>query len=152
VRALVYVAALQPEVGESTNQLGASIPGVLPVSVVQPTPNGFLFIDPARFVTELANDLPAAQARFTADSQMPAAAAAFDAKLTVAAWHGKPSFGIIATDDRTLNPRLARWMYERSGARMTAIRANHLVHVAQPRAVARVIETAARATGQTASP
>jgi pimeloyl-ACP methyl ester carboxylesterase len=152
VRALVYVAALQPEVGETTNQLAASIPGALPASVVQLTRDGFLFIDPARFVTELATDLPAAQAQFMADSQMPVAAAAFDAKVTVAAWHDKPSYGIIATGDRTLNPRLARWMYERSGARTTEIKANHLVHVAQPRAVARVIETAARATGQAAPP
>jgi pimeloyl-ACP methyl ester carboxylesterase len=76
---------------------------------------------------------------------MPVAAAAFDAPVTAAAWHDKPSFGVIATDDLELSPALAHWMYERSRTKMTEIRGSHLVYVSQPRAVARVIEAAARA-------
>jgi pimeloyl-ACP methyl ester carboxylesterase len=72
------------------------------------------------------------------------AAAAFDAPVTVAAWHDKPSYGIVATEDRALNPKLARWMYKRSGAKTTEIKANHFVHISRPDAVARVIETAAQ--------
>ena len=144
VRALLYVAALQPDVGETTNQLAASMPGDIPASDLKPTQDGFLFIDPARFVADIASDVPRAQAEFMADSQVPVAAAAFDAPVTVAAWHDKPSYGIVATADRALNPKLARWMYQRSGAKMTEIKANHLVYVSRPEAVARVIETAAR--------
>ena len=151
VRALVYVAALQPDVGETTNQLAASMPGEIPSSDLKPTSDGFIFIDPSKYPADVATDLPAAQARFMADSQMPVAAAAFDAPVTVAAWHDKPSYGIIATADRALNPKLARWMYKRSRAKITEIKANHLVYISQPSAVARVIERAARSTGEDAT-
>ena len=83
-----------------------------------------------------------------ANALMPVAAAAFDAPVTVAAWRDKPSYGIIATADRALNPMLARWMYNRSGAKMTEIKASHLVYISQPGVVARVIETAARSIGE----
>jgi pimeloyl-ACP methyl ester carboxylesterase len=151
VRALVYVAALQPDVGETTNQLAASMPGEIPSSDLKPTSDGFIFIDPSKYPADVATDLPAAQARFMADSQMPVAAAAFDAPVTVAAWHDKPSYGIIATADRALNPKLARRMYKRSGAKITEIRGNHLVYISQPSEVARVIERAARSTGEDAT-
>jgi pimeloyl-ACP methyl ester carboxylesterase len=147
VRALVYVAALQPDVGETTNQLASSIPGEIPGSDVKPTKDGFLFIDPAKFAADVATDVPAARADYMANSQMPVAATAFDAQVTVAAWHEKPSFGIVATGDRALNPALARWMYKRSGATKTEIKANHLVYISQPGAVAKVIERAARSIG-----
>jgi pimeloyl-ACP methyl ester carboxylesterase len=147
VRALVYVAALQPDVGETTNQLASSIPGDIPSSDVKPTKDGFLFVDPAKFAADVGTDLPPALADYMANSQMPVAAAAFDAPVTVAAWHDKPSYGIVATADRALNPKLARWMYKRSGAKITEIKANHLVYVSQPRAVASVIEAAARSVG-----
>jgi pimeloyl-ACP methyl ester carboxylesterase len=79
---------------------------------------------------------------------MPVAAAAFDAPVTVAAWRDKPSYGIVATADLALNPQLARWMYKRSGAEVTEIKASHLVYISQPGAVANVIERAARAVGE----
>jgi pimeloyl-ACP methyl ester carboxylesterase len=148
VRALVYVAALQPDVGETTNQLAASMPGAVPSSDLKPTRDGFIFLDPAKFAADVAADLPQAQAKFMANSQMPVAAAAFDAPVTVAAWRDKPSYGIVATADRALNPMLARWMYKRSGAEITEIRGSHLVYISQPGAVARVIERAARSIGE----
>jgi hypothetical protein len=60
-----------------------------------------------------------------ANSQMSIAAAAFNAPATVAAWHDKPSYGMVATEDRVLSPMLARWMYKRSGAKITESKANH---------------------------
>jgi pimeloyl-ACP methyl ester carboxylesterase len=143
VRALVYVAALQPDVGETTSQLAASMPGEVPSSDLKPTMDGFIFIDPTKFAADIASDLPLAQAEYMSNAQMPVAAAAFDAPVTVAAWHDKPSYGIVATADRALNPALARWMYQRSGAKITEIKANHLVYISQPGVVASVIETAA---------
>jgi pimeloyl-ACP methyl ester carboxylesterase len=148
VRALIYVAAVQPDVGETTNQLASSIPGDIPASDVKPTKDGFLFIDPTKFVADVGTDLPPALADYMANAQMPVAAAAFDAPVTVAAWRDKPSYGIIATADRALNPKLARWMYKRSGAKISEIKANHLVYISQPAAVASVIETAARSVGE----
>lgn len=148
VKALVYVAALQPDKGESTTKLASSMPGDVPASDLKATKDGFIFVDPAKFPADVAADVPKAQAQFMAHAQMPVAAAAFDAPVTVAAWHDKPSFAIIATEDRALNPKLARFMYKRSGAKVTEIRGSHLVYVSQARAVARVIETAARAAGE----
>ena len=144
VKALVYVAALQPDVGETTNQLASSKPGKVPSSDLMASADGFVFFDPARFPADVAADVAPAQARYLAQAQMPVAAAAFDAAVTVAAWHDKASYGVIATNDLELDPALAHWMYQRSGAKVTEIRASHLVHVSQPRAVARVIEAAAR--------
>jgi pimeloyl-ACP methyl ester carboxylesterase len=143
VRALVYVAALQPEVGETTGQLSASIPGDLPNTDIRSTKDGFLFVDPTKYVADVAADLPPALAQFMADSQMPVAAAAFSAPVTVATWHDKPSFGIVATADRALNPKLAHRMYKRSGAQVTEIGGSHLIYISQPAAVAQVIEKAA---------
>ena len=151
VRALVYVAALQPDVGETTNKLAAMMPHQVPAGDLKLTQDGFIFIDPAKFATEVAADLPRARARFMASSQVPVAAAAFDAPVTVAAWRHKPSYGIIATDDHELSPVLARWMYERSGARMTELKGSHLVYISHPAAVARVIERAARSVAQHAA-
>jgi pimeloyl-ACP methyl ester carboxylesterase len=151
VRGLVYVAALQPDMGETTNQLAASMPGEAPPSDLQPTSDGFIFVDPAKFAADVAADLPRAQARYMANAQMPVAAAAFDAPVTVAAWRDKPSYGIIATADRALNPMLARRMYGRSGAKVTEIKASHLVYISRPAAVASVIERAARSISENAT-
>ena len=145
VKALVYVAALQPDVGETTNQLASSKPGKAPSSDLMASPDGFVVLDAAKFPSDVAADVPAAEARYLAHAQMPVAAAAFDEAVKVAAWHDKSSYGVIATDDLELSPALAHWMYERSGTKVTEIKGSHLVYISQPRAVARVIEAAARA-------
>src|SRR5215470_5127324 len=137
VRALVYVAALQPDVGESTGELASRIPS--PSNDIKSTKDGFLYLNPSRFRVNFP-DLPKAQAAFMAASQVPVSGTAFSAKVTVSAWHDKPSYAILATEDRQLNPDLAHWMYKRSGAKVTEIKASHLVYVSQPRAVAKVIE------------
>jgi pimeloyl-ACP methyl ester carboxylesterase len=80
-----------------------------------------------------------------ARSQMPILGAAFSTKLTVAAWRDKPSYVIIATEDRELDPAIARRMANRAGSKVTVLEGSHFIHISHPRAVARVIETAARA-------
>jgi pimeloyl-ACP methyl ester carboxylesterase len=151
VKALVYVAALQPDKGETTTKLASSMPGEVPASDLKATSDGFIFVDPERFAADVAADVPKAQAQFMAHAQMPVAAAAFDAPVTVAAWRDKPSYAIIATEDKALSPKLARFMYQRSGAHVTEIKGSHLIYVSQPRAVARVIEKAARSVDQRAA-
>jgi pimeloyl-ACP methyl ester carboxylesterase len=99
VRAMVYVAELQPDVGETTNQLASSIPGEIPSSDVKPTKDGFLFIDPGKFAADVATDLSPELANYMANSQMPVAAAAFDARVTAAAWHDKPSYGALLHEE-----------------------------------------------------
>ena len=144
VKALVYVAALQPDVGESTGELAGRVPPASPSNDIKSTKDGFLYLDPLKFAADFP-DVPKAQAAFMATSQVPVSGAAFDAKVTIAAWHDKPSYAIVATQDRQLNPDLAHWMYKRSGAKVTEIKASHLVYISQPRAAAKVIEKAAQA-------
>ena len=143
VKALVYVAALQPDVGE----ISAAVypPGPSASAHLMTTKDGFVIVDPTKFVDDVAADLPKAQAKFMAHSQMPVFGDVYNAKLIAAAWHNKPSYAIIATEDRELDPELAQRMAKRAGSKVTLIKASHFVHISQPRAVAGVIEEAASA-------
>ena len=143
VRALVYVAALQPDVGETSAEVAP--PKTQASNDLRPAKDGFIFLDPAKFAADVGADLPKATAEFMARSQMPILGTAFSTKLTSAAWHDKPSYAIIAAEDRELDSSVAQRMANRAGSKVTVLEGSHLVHVSQPRAVARVIETAARA-------
>ena len=144
VSALVYVAALQPDAGESLGEVSALAPAVLADDTLVPSEDGFVIIDPPKFHDVFGADLPPEVTDFMAISQSPTAGAAFGAEVEAAAWHDKPSFGIVATQDRTVNPDLQRLMYERSGATVTEVEASHAVFLSQPQAVADVIEAAAK--------
>lgn len=113
VKALVYVAALQPDVGETSAEVAP--PKKQAGNDLRPTKDGFVLLDPAKFAADVGADLPKATAEFMARSQMPILGAAFSSKLTVAAWHDKPSYVIIATEDRELDPAIARRMANRAG-------------------------------------
>jgi pimeloyl-ACP methyl ester carboxylesterase len=141
VKALVYVAAFQPDVGESASQLMASMPS--PSNNIKTTRDGHLFFDPATFAADFAGDLLPNRTDFMAISQVPATTAAFGAQNWAAAWRDKPSYAIVATDDRALSPDLQRWMYKRAHSKVTEIKASHAVYISQPELVAQVIEEAA---------
>ncbi len=141
VKALVYVAALQPEVGESLNQLLGSMPA--PSNDIHATRDGHLFVDRARFAEDFAADQTTNRTDFLAASQVPASSATFGARNWAAAWHKKPSYGIVATEDKALNPDLQRWMYQRAGSTVSEIKGSHTLYISQPEAVAKVIEQAA---------
>ena len=141
VSRLVYVAALQPDVGETAGQLLSKFPERN--KAVQPAGNGYLRLDPAKFPAAYAADVAPAEFRFMADSQLPIAASVFSAPTTAAAWHSKPSYAILTTRDIAANPDLQHWMYERSGAKVTTVAASNAVHISHPKIVARVIEEAA---------
>jgi pimeloyl-ACP methyl ester carboxylesterase len=142
VKALVYVAALQPDVGETSAEVAP--PKNQASNELRLAKDGFIFLDPAKFA-DVGADLPRAAAEFMARSQMPIFGAAFSTKLTVAAWRDKPSYVIIATEDRVLDKAIARRMADRAGSKVTVLKGSHFIHISHPRAVAQVIETAARA-------
>lgn len=144
VSRLVYVAALQPDVGETAGQLLSKFPDRN--TAVQPAGEGYLRLDPAKFAATYAADVAPAEARFMAASQVPIAAAVFGAPTTAAAWRTKPSYAILTTRDVAANPDLQRWMYERSGAKVTTVEASHAVYISHPKIVARVIEEAAKSS------
>jgi pimeloyl-ACP methyl ester carboxylesterase len=147
VSALVYVAALQPDAGEAGGQLMSkfAVPNdAMRKSTNRATPNGYFFIPPAKFRETYAADVATPDAQFLADSQQQLAEKALGAPVSVAAWHSKPSYAILTTQDHVISPELQRWMYQRSGAKVTEVGASHAVFISQPDAVARVIEAAAK--------
>jgi len=143
VTALVYVAAFAPDAGEV---LGALLQKTPPASTgIGPSEDGFLLLDPAVYAADFAGDLPRAEAEFMASSQMPVAGKAFGAPINAPAWKEKPTYAIVATQDRMINPDLDRFMYKRACAHVTEITGSHVVFISQPSAVADVIEHAAGA-------
>ena len=144
VSRLVYVAAFQPDVGETAGQLVSKF--AAPNDAIQPAGEGFLRLDPTKFAAAFAADVPTSEARFMAASQFPIAAASFGAPTSAAAWRTKPNYAILTTQDHAVNPDLQRWMYERSGAKVTTVAASHAVYISQPQVVARVIEEAAKSS------
>ncbi|WP_340120167.1 alpha/beta hydrolase [Pelagibius sp. 7325] len=143
VAGLVYVSALAPDVGESTGDQFADIPAPAEF-VIETGPDGFGFVNMDLFKAGFAGDTADADAAFLRDSQVPINMAIFGTRLTQAAWRTKPSWAVVATQDRAIDPRLLRQQAERIGAGITEIEASHVLFFTQPRAVADVIDAAAR--------
>ena len=143
VAALVYVAAFAPDTGESVNTLIADPPPGAPVPPILPPQDGFLFLDRDKFHASFAADLPAAQAAFMADSQVPWGVDALGGTISEAAWRSKPSWYLVATDDRMIPPPAQRSMAERAGATVVEAAGSHSIYLSQPAAVAELIEQAA---------
>jgi pimeloyl-ACP methyl ester carboxylesterase len=146
VAGLVYVAAFQPDVGESLKSLIQKMP---PASeAIKPTADGHLYIEPALFHADFAADLPKADAKFMARSQVMPLAQLAGTPVTQAAWKNKPSWAVVSTEDRTVNPSLQRYMASRAGSHVTEIKGSHVAFIAQPTRVANVIEQAAAQTAK----
>ena len=143
VAGLVYVAAFAPAEGESVSSLiGEPAPGE-PEPPILPPEDGALRLDPKRFAEAFAADLPADDAAFMADSQTPWGLEALSAAVGDPAWRTKPSWWLLASEDRTIPPAAQRAMSERAGARVVQVPASHAVYISQPEATADLIATAA---------
>jgi len=143
VSTLVYIAAFAPDKGESVNTLIADPPPGAPVPPILPPVDGFLFLDREKFAASFAGDLPTADAQFLADSQVPWGVAALAGTVTEPAWQTRPSFYLVATDDRMIPPPAQRLMAERAGATVTETGGSHAVYVSKPAEVAAFIKRAA---------
>ncbi|WP_210529512.1 alpha/beta fold hydrolase [Rubellimicrobium arenae] len=143
VAGIVYVAAFQPDAGETLLDLAGRMPAA--TTGITATPDGFLYLDPTVFAADFAGDLPREEAEFMARSQVFPAAAAFGTPVGEPAWRSKPSWALIATEDRAINPDLMRTMAERAGSTVVEVAASHAVFASQPEAVAHLIEEAAMA-------
>jgi pimeloyl-ACP methyl ester carboxylesterase len=144
VAGLVYVAAFQPEVGESGLALAQSVPDLSNGGILPPDEHGIFYYDKEKFHAGFCADVSKKQADFMWASQGAFSVKAFGTPMTVAAWKTKPTWAIIATEDKSINPELHRRMCERSGAIVTEIKASHVVFISQPKAVTKVIEAAAK--------
>jgi pimeloyl-ACP methyl ester carboxylesterase len=143
VAALVYIAAFAPDKGESVGSLIAGFPADGPQPPILPPNNGFLFLDRDKFHASFAADLPADQAAFMADSQVPWAVDAPAGAITEAAWHTKPSWYLVTTEDRMIPPPAQHAMASRVGATLSEVAASHSVYLSQAEAVATLIAQAA---------
>ncbi len=143
VAGLVYIAAFAPDKGESVSKLIANpVPGA-PVPPILPPQDGFLLLDQAKFAASFAGDLPAQQANFMAASQVPWGVAALAGEVSAASWKVKPSWYLVARDDKMIPPPAQRAMSQRAGSTVVEVPGSHSVYVSQPRAVADFIEKAA---------
>lgn len=144
VKALVYLAALMPDVGESTEKLETRPEFPPPNNDVKTTADGFFYMDPAKYHENFAADSSKELAAFMAASQVLLAEKAFKTPATAAPWKTKPTYAVVAGADKTINPDLERWMYKRAGAHVTEVpRSSHTVFLSHPDIVVSVIEKAA---------
>ena len=144
VAGLVYIAAFAPDAGESVNTLIADPPPGAPVPPILPPENGFLFLDREKFAESFAADVPAELAAFMADSQVPWGVEALNGAVSEPAWRTKPSWYLVASDDRMIPPPAQRAMSERAGSTVVEAPGSHSIYVSQPHAVAELIAQAAR--------
>jgi pimeloyl-ACP methyl ester carboxylesterase len=143
VTGLVYITAFAPDKGESVASLIKNAPPGAPVPPILPPQEGYLFLDREKFPSSFAADVDPEKAAFMADSQVPWGVAALSGTISEPAWRAKPSWYLIATDDKMIPPDAQRFMSKRAGSTVVEAKGSHAIYVSQPAAVARLIEQAA---------
>ena len=134
-----------PDKGESVSSLIQDlIPPGAPAPPILPPQDGFLLLDKAKFPTSFAGDVDPERAAFMADSQVPWGLAAVSATVSEPAWKTKPSWSLVASEDRMIPPDAQRSMSKRAGATVVEVAGSHAVYVSQPAAVANLIAQAAK--------
>jgi pimeloyl-ACP methyl ester carboxylesterase len=141
VRALVYIAAFALDEGESC----ASIEQALPQAskAFKPDSNGNWWIEQAHFAADFAADVPPAVSHFMAESQVPISTDSFTHRVTAPAWKTKPTWYMVATADRSINPDQERMMAKRANAKTVEVNASHVAYMSHPKETAKLIEEAA---------
>ncbi|WP_457588714.1 alpha/beta fold hydrolase [Ensifer canadensis] len=143
VAGLVYVSALSPDAGETTAQ---QYEGFAPATefVIETTKDGFGYVSPAKFKAGFAHDVSDADVVFMRDAQVPINMSAFGTKLENAAWRTKPSWAVIATEDKAFDQAMLIHMAERIKAKITKVSASHALFMTQPAVIADTIDQAAK--------
>jgi len=150
VAGLVYIAAFAPDKGESVDSLIKDPAPGAPVPPILPPQDGYLFLDRTKFHGSFAADVNADTAAFMADAQVPWGVEALGGAIGVPAWKSKPSWYLVATEDRMIPPDAQRAMSKRAGSTVVEVRGSHSIYVSQPGAVAALIATASTAAEVTA--
>src|ERR1700675_2470096 len=143
VAGLVYIAAFAPDNGQSVDALIKTFPAGGPQPPILPPRDGFLYLDKDKFAAAFAADVDAKTAAFMAESQVPWGLEALTGSVTQAAWKSKPSWYLVATDDKMIPPDQQRFMSKRAGATVVETKGSHAVYVSRPAPVAALIKQAA---------
>ena len=141
---LVYIAAFAPDRGESVSSLIKDPPLGAPVSPILPPENGYLLLDKEKFAASFAADVDPDLAAFMADAQVPWGVEALSGTISEPAWRSKPTWYLVATEDRMIPPPAQHFMSSRAGATVVEVAGSHAIYVSQPAAVANLIATAAK--------
>ena len=141
VKALVYIAAFALDAGESCATIEAAVPQAS--KAFKPDSNGNWWIEQEHFAADFAADLPKDQAQFMAISQVPISTDAFTHKVTNPAWKTKPTWYMVATEDRSINPEQERMMAKRAHATTVEVKSSHVAYMSHPKESAKLIEEAA---------
>ena len=144
VAGLVYIAAFAPDKGESVAALIKDPPPGAPVPPILPPQDGYLFLDKAKFAASFAADVDKEKAEFMANSQVPWGVEALSGTISEPAWKTKPSWYLVATDDKMIPPPAQQFMSKRAGSTVVEVKGSHAVYVSKPEAVAALIEKAAK--------
>jgi len=144
VAGLVYITAFAPDKGESVSTLIKDPPPGAPVPPILPPQEGFLFLDRVKFPAAFAADVDPKTASFMADSQVPWGVGALGGTISEPAWKRKPSWYLVATDDKMIPPPAQRLMAQRAGSTVAEVKGSHAIYVSNPEAVAALIEKAAK--------
>ena len=143
---LVYIAAFAPDKGESVSSLIKDPPPGAPVPPILPPQGGYLLLDKEKFHAFFAADVDPERAAFMADAQVPWGVDALAGTISAPAWRSKPSWYLVATDDRMIPPAAQRFMAQRAGATGAEASGSHAIYISQPAAVAALIARASKGT------
>jgi len=144
---LIYIAAFAPDVGQSVGSLGASVEPAPMGAEVRPDAQGFLKLTEAGVKNDFAQDLTPIEKSILFAAQAPTAAAALGENVSVASWKAKPSWYLVATADRAIQPSLERAMAKAINAKTVEIASSHVAMLARPEETANLIlEAAGRAS------
>ena len=143
VVALVYIAAFALDEGESCASIEQAVPQAS--KAFKPDNNNNWWIDQEHFAADFAADVPPAVSYFMGISQVPISTDAFTHNVTNPAWKTKPTWYMVASEDRSINPIQERMMAKRANAKTVEVSASHVAYMSHPKETAKLIEEAATA-------
>jgi len=146
VKALIYIAGMAPDQGETVGTLFHRVPPHPQAPQLRPDPDGFLWLEPQAFIAAVAPDAPLEEAVLMYATQKPIALKCLGEAVTEPAWKRKPSWFLLAENDRMISPSTQRFMAERIGARIHALNVDHTPLASAPETVVRIITEAADAS------
>lgn len=144
VASLVYVAAFAPDAGETTLDMIMKAPPAPENGILPADEKGYVWYDKAKFHAGFCADVSNEKAAFMYASQSPIAGKSFVTPLTKASWKSKPSFAIVPTEDKSINPEILRLMYKRTGSKVSELKGSHVIFMSKAKEVADIIEQASK--------